>query len=368
MADSTMDTNGLSVASRIRMFQNNLEGDAPPKPKRGISPSGSPKPELTPQPSGGHIGTQILPISTTKFAEKIVSSRKASPRQASPHSASPRSSPPRTDSPAAVRHKGRDLNLDLQPLRNQTDTLQGQKSPRPSPTPSPRPSPQLQRKEFSHTDSEKSNKANKEAQHSNETKKSVSRTASQELTKPPLPNKPSSLVIKEGQTKDLNDSCNAKSALSGKIKKPDCPKKPLVVTVSSGNSTVDKDRSNSKEDREQRTVSGAPSRPVPFEPKSQVDDNNQHPFSDDGISSKTETSHANRKRDNMTHHSYEIVDRVYEEPDSPGQEEEVCYDNEYEDPGPCSPTGKFSYIVLKVTRSRGSWNLTRKKLLHSFYI
>ena len=355
MADSTMDTNGLSVASRIRMFQNNLEGDAPPKPKRGISPSGSPKPELTSQPSGGHIGTQILPINATKFAEKIVSSRKASPRQATPQSASPRSSPPRTESPAAIRHKGRDLNLDLKPIRNQTDTQKGQKSPRPSPKPSPRPSPQLERKEFIHADSQKSNK---EAQHSNEAKQSVSRTTSQELTKPPLPNKPKSLVIKEGQTKDINDSCNAKSALSGKINKPDYPKKPLVVTVSSGNSTVDEDRNNSKEGREQKAVSEAPSRPLPFGPKSQADGINQHSFSEDAIAEKTEISDAKRKRDDMAHHSYEIVDRVYEEPDSPVQEEEVRYDNEYEDPGPCSPTGKFSCVVIKVTRSRGRWNLT----------
>lgn len=347
MADSTMDANGLSVASRIRMFQNNVDSEAPPKPKRGISPRGSPKPELKSQPSGGHIGTQFLPSDSTKFAEKIVSSRRAAPRQASPQSASPRSSPPRKDSPTAVRHKGHDLNLDEKPTKGQTDTHRGQKSSRPSPKPSLKPSPQLERKEFENIDSQKSKKVvNKERKYSSETKENVSRTSSQELTKPPLPNKPSSLVIKEGESKDINDNCHTKSALSGKMKKPGYPKKPLVVAVSSGNSTVDKDRRNSREESENRTVSIPSSIPLPLGPKSKVDEITQHSFSEDGIAEKTEISNAKRKRDNMIQHSYETVDKVYEEPDSPGQEGEFSYDNEYEDPGPSSPTGKFSHIYL----------------------
>ena len=205
MADSEIDTTGLSVASRIRMYQNNAGG-------------GSPKNQVTPKNSDGRPSSPKEP--TLRLAAVTPKNFKNS---------SPTSSPKLAPSQAFRPPK--------------------------SPNPSPRPSPKMQQKT---KETLSSNKVHDVKDASNVAKDNIN------LPKPPLPSKPPT-VLKDNPSKDVNDNCNAKPAISKNISDPGPDKRPLVAKFSS-EKLAENRMPSAGEDNKWKRISGPPSRPLPPAP------------------------------------------------------------------------------------------------------
>lgn len=203
MADSEIETTGMSVASRIRLYQNNAGGGHPPR-------SDSPK---------NMAGGQDSPKEPASHSAAQKGSTKLSP-------ASPKPS-----------------------LAKQGKSLQ-------SSTPSPRPTPRVQQM------SKECPSSCGGTQVANDCTQMAEKKTN--LVKPHLPTKPA-ILSKGSSPKDLNDNCNARPTIPKKISNPDFVKRPLVAKYSSDKS-VEKKQPSSIEDRKWKRISGPPSRPLPPAP------------------------------------------------------------------------------------------------------
>ena len=209
MADSDVDTSGLSVASRIRMYQNNAEGRRSPQAfalQNSPGRSSSPK-KLTPHSSPD--AQKKFPSRSTVFPSKVSEPQTNTPMEAAPL---PKPSP---------RPKG---------VTNDT---------------APNGMVHLN-KNSSHVENERA-----------------------KPSKPPLPSKPL-FMMKNNATNDFNHNCREQPAISNMNSSSELAEKPMIAKLSS-EKVRDCRKLSQEEDNSWKRISGPPSRPLPPPPLSQQD-------------------------------------------------------------------------------------------------
>jgi len=209
MADSDVDTSGLSVASRIRMYQNNAEGRRSPQRFAVQSSQGrssSPK-KLSPQSSPD--AQKKLPSRSPVFPSKVCQPQTNKPLQAAPL---PRPSP-----------RPKDVKNDVAP------------------------------NDMVHMNMKSSHVENDRVKPS----------------KPPLPNKPQ-FMMKSNVTNDVSHNCREQPTISGMNSNSELVEEPAVAKLSS-EKLMDCRRLSQEENNSWKRISGPPSRPLPPPPMSQQD-------------------------------------------------------------------------------------------------
>ena len=213
MAESDGDTSGLSIASRIRMYQNNAGIKSPQKP-------------LVQNYSTGRPG------SPSELASKSTSAAQKNSKSESPKS-SPKSSPSYASRPEQSI---------------------------PSPKASPKPVPRFQNK------TKETLSSNDKIQDDRDSSFVHKERAS--LPKPPLPNKPQ-FISRHISPNDVNDNCSENPEVPKRTSNLECGERPLVNKISPEMSV--ENRRTSQEDNAWKRISGPPSRPLPPAPNTQSD-------------------------------------------------------------------------------------------------
>lgn len=214
MAESDINTSGLSVASRIRMYQNNAGIRSPQKP-------------LMQNISAGRPG------SPKEFASKSTPAAQNNPKNQSPKS-----------SPKSSRSYGNKPEQSI-----------------PSPKPSPKPVSRMQHKTKETLSSNDMVQDGRDSSYVQKEKVS--------LPKPPLPNKPQ-FISRHSSPNNVNDNFNEMSEIPKRTSNSGCGERPLVDTISSEIS-AEKRRVSQGDDNAWKRISGPPSRPLPPAPNNQSD-------------------------------------------------------------------------------------------------